>query len=132
MKQRVKGFFPHLIILVFLTIASHAHAAGQRIFADATFYPTGTAPFRAAVADLNHDGIQDLAVSDGAGGVSVLLGKKNGGFQDPVAYAGGQSPEGIAFADINGDKALDILLADEVGTRSSFSVEMVTAPFSPP
>src|SRR5215472_15574802 len=112
MKQDMKCIsFCHLAVLGLFSIAPPAQAMGQKLFADATYYAAGSAPYRVAVADFNHDGIQDLAVVDGGGGVSVLLGKESGGFKAPVFYAGGQTPQGIATADINGDKAIDILLA---------------------
>jgi hypothetical protein len=89
------SLFCSLTVLAFLAIASGAQAKGQRLFTDATYHPVGTTPHKVAVADFNRDGIQDLAVTDGAGGVNILLGRKNGGFDPAVFYAGGQTPFGI-------------------------------------
>jgi hypothetical protein len=61
------SLFCSLTVLAFLAMASGAQAKGQRLFTDATYHP-GTTPHKVAVADFNRDGIQDLAVTDGAGG----------------------------------------------------------------
>ena len=115
--NRRDNLFRSLTVLAFLAIASCAQAKSQKTFTDATYYPVGTFPDTVAVADFNRDGIQDLAVTDRAGGVNILLGKKNGGFAPAVFYAAGQTPFGIAVADINGDKVLDIVLADVSGNQ---------------
>jgi hypothetical protein len=48
------------------------------------------ASFSIAVADLNRDGILDLAVATNTlGSVIILLGKGDGTFQAPQSYYGG-------------------------------------------
>jgi Bacterial Ig-like domain (group 3)/FG-GAP-like repeat len=85
--------------------------------------PAGSDPVSVAVADLNGDGIPDLAVADkGSQRVSVLLGNGsngvgNGTFQAAVNYLTGPnlsaspSPVGVVIGDFNGDGIPDLALA---------------------
>jgi hypothetical protein len=78
-------------------------------------------PVSVAVADLNGDGIPDLAVatqvSSQQGQVSILLGNGSGGigngtFQTPVAYSTGTSAATtLVIGDFNGDGIPDLALA---------------------
>ena len=90
-----------------------APTGGGELFAAAPFLPVGTFPDHVAIGDFNRDGFDDIAVSDRAGGVWVLLGDGHGGFSSPVFYPAGGNPQGIAIADFNGDGLLDIFLADD-------------------
>jgi hypothetical protein len=69
-------------------------------------------------ADFNHDGLPDLAIANTgvirAFGhtVSVLLGKKGGGFMPGKLFAVGQQPSGLAVTDFNHDGHLDLLVAN--------------------
>ena len=71
-----------------------------------------------AVADLNHDGKQDLVVGVGAtaGSISVLLGRGDGTFRVRHTYALGYRPGTrnsgtLSIADLNGDHRPDIVAA---------------------
>jgi hypothetical protein len=75
-----------------------------------------------AIADLNHDGIPDLAVGNYCPGfigvcsdhapVGVLLGRGDGTFQGVVTYdSGGADVASITVADLNGDGNADLLVA---------------------
>jgi hypothetical protein len=73
-----------------------------------------------AAADVNGDGIPDLAVANRCGvfagcslngGVGVLLGNGDGSFQAAVSYAGSIGPTSVVLADVNGDGAPDIVVA---------------------
>jgi hypothetical protein len=65
------------------------------------------------VADLNHDGIPDLAIANftGQGTVSILLGNGDGTFQSAQSYAAGIFPSSVAVGDFNGDGIPDLALA---------------------
>jgi hypothetical protein len=81
-----------------------------------------------AVADVNGDGIPDLAVANGAGfigTVGVLLGKGDGTFQQAVTYgSGGYEPASIVIADVNGDGKPDLLVANCDASGSSSCVDL--------
>jgi hypothetical protein len=63
-----------------------------------------------AVADFNGDGIQDLAVANGAGNsVSIYLGNGDGTFQTPVNYATAHGfPDAIVVGDFSGNGKMDL------------------------
>jgi hypothetical protein len=69
-----------------------------------------------AVADLNGDGILDMAVVNySSSDVSVLLGKGDGTFQSAVNYAAGAAP--LTAKDFNGDGIPDLAVVSEAGVR---------------
>jgi hypothetical protein len=64
-------------------------------------------------ADLNGDGVLDVAVANGgSNNVSVLLGNGDGTLAAPVNYAVGTDPVGIAAGDIEGDGLLDLAVVN--------------------
>jgi hypothetical protein len=82
-------------------------------------------PNSVAVADFNHDGKLDLAVTsvDSRTGystkVQVLLGNGDGTFKPAVSYAVGTRPDSVAVADINNDGNLDLVVANEMSDSVS-------------
>ena len=66
------------------------------------------------IADLNGDGIPDLAVLD-ALGLSIYLGNGKGGFLPAVSYDAGPDASGLTVADVNHDGKLDLLVGDAYG-----------------
>jgi hypothetical protein len=91
---------------------------GDSTFQAAQDYPTGLNPKFTAVGDLDGDGTQDLVVAfEGtpvpnfvSGGVSVLLNRGDGTFQNHMDYSAGV-PWAVAIADFNGDGKLDLVAA---------------------
>jgi len=72
-------------------------------------YAAGARPAAIAAADLNADGLPDLAVvNEGSDDLSVLLAAESGGFGPQTRYPVGESPAGLAVADLNGDPFLDL------------------------
>ncbi|HYV17492.1 MAG TPA: FG-GAP-like repeat-containing protein [Verrucomicrobiae bacterium] len=78
-------------------------------------YPAGPYPNSVAVADLNGDGLPDIAVANGyvANVVTVLLNLGGGVLGSPQSYPGGEGHEGIAVADITHDGAIDIIVTND-------------------
>jgi hypothetical protein len=85
---------------------------GDGTFLPAQSYAAGSDPRSVAVADLNGDGKQDLAVADYFGGVSVLLGKGDGTFLTATGYAAGTHPWSVAVGDFNADGIPDLAVAN--------------------
>jgi hypothetical protein len=75
-------------------------------------YPVGGDPQALTVADLDGNGLADIAVATSANTVSVLLQTSAGVFTPAVDYATGVQPVAIKAADLNGDGKLDLLTAN--------------------
>jgi hypothetical protein len=130
---------------------------GDGTFANGATYATGVTPLYVASADLNNDGILDLAVADSGtvatgnnsviNSVSVFLGNGDGTFgtaaSPRVDYAAGTNPTSIAIADFNtdgipdmavtatGDNSLAVLIGVGGGVFSSpFELPLQTTPNS--
>src|SRR5207245_5209795 len=73
-------------------------------------FAVGAGPAGSAVADMNHDGFNDVVVADSGGSsVSVLLGDGGGVFSIPSLDApAGLAPTAVAIADFNLDGNLDV------------------------
>jgi hypothetical protein len=85
---------------------------------DATFralppVSVGTNPQAVAIADLNGDGIQDLAVANsGDDSVSALVGSGSGTFAPIPTRSVGGAPHAVVAGDFNGDGIQDLATAD--------------------
>ncbi len=74
-----------------------------------------------AIADLNHDGIPDLAVSTEIGltGFNIFLGTGHGKFK-LMAFYSDDNPIELAIADFNLDGNLDVIEANNTGAADLF------------
>jgi len=90
---------------------------GDGAFRAKTDYPAGVNPRFVAIADLNRDGVLDLAVADTGDhsgtteGISILLGNGNGTFQSGVHFGAVPQPTALAIGDLDGDGILDLAVA---------------------
>jgi hypothetical protein len=76
-------------------------------------------------ADLNNDGVPDLAIAlAGNNSVSVLIGLGDGSFQPAMKFPTGAGPSGVATADFNRDGKLDLALADMEGNSVSVIINL--------
>jgi predicted outer membrane repeat protein len=76
-------------------------------------------PMSVAVAELNGDGIPDLAIANYSGLVTVLLGNGDGTFtKTGQVLTAGTNPESIAVGDFNRDGKLDLAVANSYVTAS--------------
>jgi hypothetical protein len=72
--------------------------------------------------DFNNDGIPDIVTGNNGGsngtGVSVLLGKGDGRFRNPINGASGVGTWDMTIGDFNGDGKLDVALAGYVNSTN--------------
>jgi hypothetical protein len=69
---------------------------------------TTSEPTKVVAADLNHDGILDLAMTGFGPAVTVLFGEWDGQFGAPNYFGSTQRSDDLAVADLNGDGDPDI------------------------
>jgi len=94
--------------------------AGDATFRAVAPVNVGLNPQSVAIADLNGDGIQDLAVANsGDDSVSALVGSGSGTFTPMPTRSVGNAPHSVAVGDFNGDGFQDLATAD-------FNVKTVT------
>jgi hypothetical protein len=86
---------------------------GDGTFQTPVAYNVGTGPSAVVVADLNGDGLLDVATANtGGNSVSVLLANPGGTLASAVDYAAGAAPVALAAADLRGDGEVDLIVAD--------------------
>jgi hypothetical protein len=88
----------------------------------------GGEPTAPRVGDFNGDGLPDIVTVDPSKDtVTVILGKGNGSFGNPVSYPAGPGVSDVAIADLNGDHKQDLIVADygTPGTANSGGVSVL-------
>jgi uncharacterized protein (TIGR03437 family) len=79
-------------------------------------HDAGATPSFVLAADFNGDGKADLAAANtDSNDVSILLGRGDGTFRNPVSYPVGVTPIALAAADLNGDGKTDLIVANSAG-----------------
>src|SRR6267142_561561 len=103
-----------LILWLGLASAVVGSAWAAPIFSAARSTDLASAPFSAAVGDLNNDGNLDVAIVHlfYSNTVSVLLGNGDGSLQTGVDYPTNPSPASVAIGDLNGDGKADLAVGN--------------------
>ncbi len=102
------------VVAIALAVGALAATAGwAATLKNPKYYKaTGGHLYPVAIADMNGDGRQDIVVgSEKNKTVSILYGKKGGGFTRPHDYSAGSDPFWISIADFNHDHHPDIAVA---------------------
>jgi hypothetical protein len=84
------------------------HGLGAGRFEAWQSITTTSEPTEVVAADLNHDGILDLAMTGSGPAVTVLFGDWYGQFGSPNSFGSTQRSDDLAVADLNGDGDPDI------------------------
>src|SRR5262249_46147736 len=78
-------------------------------------FDNGAGPSALALADMDGDGVLDVAASDTRSNtVNVPPGNGDGSFQRPRPSAARASPGSVAVGDLNGDGLLDVAVANGI------------------
>src|SRR5829696_5665145 len=109
-----------LLVPTALAGTAMAQAQTQASFGPAANVATGDGPASVAVGDFNGGGDPDLAVANGFGYVSVLLGGSGASFtrQTPDLTIG-DTPWSVAVGDFNGDSDPDLAVANQSANNVS-------------
>lgn len=103
------GFFGGNSVSIFM-------GNGDGTFDAEVSYTVGNSPQAIVAADMNGDGVLDLAVTNGTSDtISVLIGNSDGTFKTKVDYPAADNPRGIAAADVTGDGIVDLVTTDNGG-----------------
>lgn len=88
---------------------------GDGTFQNAVSLPISHAYTTVVVADVNHDGLPDLVMTEG-GGIAVMLNQGNRSYGSEEHYVAGRAISGLSVVDVNGDGYPDIVAANAGGT----------------
>ena len=102
-------------------VAATVNTTPATTFNAAENFATGTAPRSVVVADLDGDGIAELAIANEfSNNVSVMFGNGDGTFKtEQKTFQVGASPYSITFGDFNGDGKIDLAVANAFSNNVS-------------
>lgn len=113
-------------------------AATGNLFLPYQAVKTGSRPSAVAIADLNGDGKNDVALTttynnDPANDATlfIFLQDQAGQLQPPVKYYIGGSPESIAIGDVNGDGKNDVVVGNSNINQIGVFTQNATGTFDP-
>jgi len=88
-------------------------SASTPVFGQPLRLPVGGHPAGVFIADLNGDGLPDIATANRAtNDVSILLNNGNNTFAEETFAAAGNNPQAISGADLDGDGDIDLVVAN--------------------
>jgi hypothetical protein len=115
------------------TILKNLSTGGNEVFSATTNYAVGAAAYSISVADMDGDGMPDIATANGdASTVSVF---KNRSVVDTITFANrfdysvGNYPYGLSIADMDGDGKPEIISANYTPGTVSVLRNSVTRPY---
>ena len=104
-----------LLAIALLVPEVSAQPAAALSFQKPVHLVAGSHPQTVLIADVNHDGNNDLLIANsGSSNLSVYLGDGKGGFAPAKGspFPAGPSPNDLALGDFNGDGHLDVAVAN--------------------
>lgn len=105
--------------------------AAAMSFPSSTVLTAGASPSDGLAADIDGDGLLDIAVTNsGSQDVTLFIQDAGsvGGFMAPSSLAVGSNPSKLASADINGDGRVDLVVLDSNGQSLSLLLQDNQAP----
>jgi Flp pilus assembly secretin CpaC len=95
-------------------------------------FETGKGPVAVVAGDFNGDNQLDLAVANQSDNtVSILLGKKDGSFEDKTDFDTGDGPVFLGAGDFNGDGLLDLVVVNQNANSVSILLGNGDGTFAP-
>ena len=105
---------------------------GSGVYDDPANYTMGYEVSEVITADLNHDGLLDLAATDPvADEIGILLGLGNGDFAAVVTFATGSGPTSLCAADLDADGYLDLAVSNGLSHDVSIHLGNGDGSFTP-
>jgi hypothetical protein len=141
MKVRNRFLFPLTAVISAAALLPAARAQDPVGFETPESYALGYIPELLSIADLNGDGILDIAAantdSDSAqpelgNSVSALLGAGDGTFAPGGTYPAGDRPEGFTLRDVDNDGRLDAVTSNMEGDSIAVLLGAGDGSFAPP
>lgn len=96
------------LLTTLLLLCLSINSIAQVCFSARVKYQVGINPSSICHADFNGDSIEDLAIANRIGSVSILLGTGSGTFGAGHDFPSGVTPYSICSADFNNDSYMDL------------------------